>query len=174
MMLLKSSIFKNNVRNPADSILSDRRVQFCSAPGCITLHRQNIFLIKGHRLIMFKFKCLIQLNSSGKDGGFPKSETKDDEDKQKVGGPNGNVGQGNGMLALIDIWLALRRLAVVMVVVGGGGGAGQRGGRRGGEGGAKEAEKEGRGGVQYVPGHTCSLSNPVTLIFSQTRVCVYA
>lgn len=41
----------------------------------------------------------------------------------------------------------------------------------GGGGGAKEAEWEGKGvagyrvGIRYVLGHTCSLSNPVTLIF---------
>lgn len=80
--------------------------------------------------------------------------------------PKGSAGQGNSMRVLIGVFVAFCRQST---------GVKQRGGRRrGGRGGAKEAEWEGRGGVRYVPGHTCSLSNPVTLIFSQTRGCVYA
>lgn len=83
--------------------------------------------------------------------------------QEQVRGPPKEV-QGTSMWALIGVFVTLCRPSS---------GVKLREGRRRGGGGAKEAEQEGRGGVRYVPGHTCSLSNPVTLIFSQTRGCVY-
>lgn len=107
---------------------------------------------------------------SGSDGALPQMRQKDSEWERihfwlGIGKRTPKEVQGNSMWAKIGVFEALCRPSSGVKL--------REGRLRGGGGGAKEAEWEGRGGVRYVPGHTCSLSNPVTLIFSQTRGCVY-